>query len=211
MTDHPLEPDRRAMEEMGRRALALVADFVDGLPDAPASNVDDIEARLPEYLRPPGEGPGDLGELLDRFGEAAAVAVETAGPRYMAYVGGGGRFTSALAEMVARALNGHTTLSSFAPALVALEESTLRWLCRQFGLPDTAGRCDHHRGVAGHARGDGGGPARPPRRGLASGTVYVTAHTHRCLAKAARLAGLPAGAIRTVATTSAWIPRPRRR
>jgi aromatic-L-amino-acid decarboxylase len=201
MTDYPLEPDRRAMQEMGRRALALVADFVDGLPDAPASNVGDFEPRLPEYLLPPGELPGDFGELLDRFGEAAAVAVETAGPRYMAYVGGGGLFTSALAEMVARALNRYTTLSSFAPALVALEESTLRWLCRQFGLPDTAGGVTTTGGslatlVAMVA-------ARHDRLGdeFASGTVYVTAHTHRCLAKAARLAGLPAGAIRTVPTT----------
>jgi aromatic-L-amino-acid decarboxylase len=107
------------------------------LPDAPATNVDDVERRLPEYLLPPGEEPGEFGELLDRFREAAAVAVETAGPRYMAYVGGGGLFSSALAEMVARAFNRYTTLSSFAPALVALEESTLRWLCREFGLADT--------------------------------------------------------------------------
>jgi aromatic-L-amino-acid decarboxylase len=201
MTDYPLEPDRRAMEAMGRRALALVADFVEGLPDAPATNVYDIGPRLPEYLPPPAEAPGDFGALLDRFREAAAVAVETAGPRYMAYVGGGGLFTSALAEVVARALNRYTTLSSFAPALVALEESTLRWLCRQFGLPDTAGGVTTTGGslatlVAMVA-------ARHDRLGddFASGTVYVTAHTHRCLAKAARLAGLPAGAIRTVPTT----------
>ncbi|MGH2395148.1 MAG: pyridoxal phosphate-dependent decarboxylase family protein, partial [Candidatus Limnocylindria bacterium] len=135
MTDHPLEPDRRAMQAMGRRALGLVADFIEGLPDAPATDVDDVE--LPQYLLPPGEEPGEFGELLDRFREAAAVAVETAGPRYMAYVGGGGLFSSALAEMVARALNRYTTLSSFAPALVALEESTLRWLCREFELPET--------------------------------------------------------------------------
>jgi aromatic-L-amino-acid decarboxylase len=201
MTDYPLEPDRRAMEAMGRRALALVADFVEGLPDAPATNVYDIGPRLPEYLLPPAEAPGDFGALLDRFREAAAVAVETAGPRYMAYVGGGGLFTSALAEVVARALNRYTTLSSFAPALVALEESTLLWLCRQFGLPDTAGGVTTTGGslatlVAMVA-------ARHDRLGddFASGTVYVTAHTHRCLAKAARLAGLPAGAIRTVPTT----------
>ena len=201
MTRYPLEPDRRAMEEMGQRALALVTDFIDGLPDAPASNVGDVEPRLPEYLLPPTEEPGEFGELLDRFGEAAAVAVETAGPRYMAYVGGGGLFTSALAEMVARALNRYTTLASFAPALVALEESTLRWLCGQFGLPDSAGGVTTTGGslatlVALVA-------ARHDRLGddFASGTVYVTAQTHRCLAKAARLAGLPAGAIRTVPTT----------
>jgi aromatic-L-amino-acid/L-tryptophan decarboxylase len=202
MTDYPLEPDRRAMEEMGRRALALVADFVDGLPDAPASNVHDIGPRLAEYLRPPGEGPKDLGDLLDRFGEAAAVAVETAGPRYMAYVGGGGLVTSALAEMVARAFNRYTTLSSFAPAQVALEESVLRWLCRQFGLPETAGGVTTTGGslatlVAVVA-------ARHDRLGddFAAGTLYVTAHTHRCVAKAARLAGLPPAAVRTVPTTS---------
>jgi aromatic-L-amino-acid/L-tryptophan decarboxylase len=201
MTRYPLEPDRRAMEEMGQRALALVTDFIDGLPDAPASNVGDVEPRLPECLLPPTEEPGEFGDLLDRFGEAAAVAVETAGPRYMAYVGGGGLFTSALAEMVARALNRYTTLASFAPALVALEESILRWLCGQFGLPDSAGGVTTTGGslatlVAMVA-------ARHDRLGddFASGTVYVTAQTHRCLAKAARLAGLPAGAIRTVPTT----------
>jgi aromatic-L-amino-acid/L-tryptophan decarboxylase len=202
MTDYPLEPDRRAMEEMGRRALALVADFIDGLPDAPATNVDDGKDGFAQYLLPPGEEPGELGELLDRFRKAAAVAVETAGPRYMAYVGGGGLFTSALAEMVARALNRYTTLSSFAPALVALEESTLRWLCREFELPETAGGVTTTGGslatlVAMVA-------ARHDRLGddFASGTLYVTAHTHRCLAKAARLVGLPAAAIRTVPTTA---------
>jgi len=189
------------MQEMGRRALGLVADFIEGLPGAPATDVDDVERRLPQYLLPPGEEPGDFGELLDRFREAAAVAVETAGPRYMAYVGGGGLFTSALAEMVARGLNRYTTLSSFAPALVALEESTLRWLCREFGLPETAGGVTTTGGslatlIAMVA-------ARHDRLGddFATGTVYLTEHTHRCLAKAARLAGFPASAIRTVPTT----------
>jgi aromatic-L-amino-acid/L-tryptophan decarboxylase len=201
MTEYPLEPDRRAMEEMGRRAVALVADFVGGLPDAPATAVNDVEPRLARYLAPPSDEPSDLGELLDCFREAAAVAVETAGPRYMAYVGGGGLFTSALAEMVARAFNRYTTLSSFAPALVALEESTLRWLCRQFGLPETAGGVTTTGGslatlVAMVA-------ARHDRLGddFAAGTLYVTAHTHRCVAKAARLAGLPPAAVRTVPTT----------
>ena len=63
MTDYPLEPDRRAMEETGRRALALVADFIDGLPDAPATNVGDVEPALPGYLLPPREEPGEFGEL----------------------------------------------------------------------------------------------------------------------------------------------------
>jgi Pyridoxal-dependent decarboxylase conserved domain len=130
--------------------------------------------------------------------------VETAGPRYMAYVGGGGLFTSALAEMVARAFNRYTTLARFAPALVGLEESTLRWLCREFGLPATAGGVTTTGGslatlVAMVA-------ARHDRLGddFADGTLNVTAQTHRCVAKAARLAGLPAGAIQTVPSCRSW-------
>ena len=36
--------------------------------------------------------PGDVTALLDRFRQAAAPAIETAGPGYLAYVGGGPRF-----------------------------------------------------------------------------------------------------------------------
>jgi len=201
MTEHPLEPDRAEMQAMGRRALDLVADFVDGLPKAPASNLDGADQLPVDLLRPPGEDPGDLDDLLDRFREAAAVVVETAGPRYMAYVGGGGLFTSALAEMVARAFNRYTTLSSFAPALVAMEESVLRWLCGAFGLPETAGGVTTTGGSL--ATLIAVVTARHDRLGddFAAGTMYVTAHTHRCLAKAARLAGLPGDAIRAVPTT----------
>jgi aromatic-L-amino-acid decarboxylase len=188
------------MEEMGRQALALVADFVEGLGQAPATNVDDVGA-LDRYFVEPGEDPGDFAELLERFREAAALVIETAGPRYMAYVGGGGIFSSALAEMTARAFNRFTSLSAFAPALVALEESTLRWLCRQFGLPEASGGVTTTGGSM--ATLIAVVTARHDRLGddFARGTLYVTAHTHRCMAKAARLAGFPASAIRTVPTT----------
>jgi hypothetical protein len=63
MTDYPLEPDRRAMDAIGRRALALVADVIDGLPDAPATNVGDVEPLLTWCLLPPREEPGEFGEL----------------------------------------------------------------------------------------------------------------------------------------------------
>jgi hypothetical protein len=65
MADDPVAPDRRGMEAMGRRALApaLVADFIDGLPDAPATKVGDVEPLLPRCLLPPREKPGEFGQL----------------------------------------------------------------------------------------------------------------------------------------------------
>jgi aromatic-L-amino-acid decarboxylase len=193
------------MTAMAAAAAELVADFVEGLPAAPAMNVDvdGADALVGSLLAAPTEEPGELGELLAVFRNAAALAIETAGPSYLAYVGGGGLYTSALAEFVARGVNRFTGLAAFAPALVAMEESTLRWLGREFGLPAGSGGLLTTGGsmatlvalVAARTDrlGDGNGIGR--------GTVYVTAHTHQSLAKAARIAGLRTDQVRVVPTT----------
>jgi aromatic-L-amino-acid/L-tryptophan decarboxylase len=208
VTVYPLEPDRKDMESMGRAALEAVADFIESLPEAPAvpqDGADDLTEDLTGdvlagLLEPPPESPGAFGPLLERFREAAAHAAETAGPSYMAYIPGGGLYASALADFLARGFNRYTGFSSFAPALVAMEESTLRWLCDTFGLPATA---------AGQITTGGSMAtltalvaARHDRLGddFLDGTLYVTEYTHRSVAKAARVAGFPADRVRTVPT-----------
>lgn len=126
------------MLAMAAAAAEVVADFVEALPDAPAVDVEGASPLVAPLLQPPAETPGDFGDLVARFRSAAACAVETAGPSYMAYVGGG-LYTSALAEFVSRAVNRFSGLAAFAPALVAMEEGVLRWLGREFGLPDGCG------------------------------------------------------------------------
>lgn len=197
----PLEPDRKEMEALAAATVAVVADFVEGLPDAPALDVDDAEPLVTQLLRPPPEGPGDFDALLGEFRDAAAKAIETAGPSYMAYIGGGGLYTSALAEFLARSVNRFIGLAAFAPALVALEESTLRWLASELRLPAGSGGQLTTGGsmatlvalVAARVHQLGDDAAR--------GTVYVTAHTHRCLDKAGRIAGLRPDQMRIVPTT----------
>ncbi|HEV7758494.1 MAG TPA: hypothetical protein VGO78_05880, partial [Acidimicrobiales bacterium] len=51
---YPLEPDRAAMTAMAAAAAELVADFVEGLPGAPATNVAgaDTDALVEELLAP---------------------------------------------------------------------------------------------------------------------------------------------------------------
>jgi aromatic-L-amino-acid decarboxylase len=209
MTAHPLEPGREDMVAMGAAAVEMVADFVEGLPSAPAMNADaDGAAALVEALAaPPAEAPRGEGfdGLLATFREAASVAIETAGPSYMAYVGGGGLYSSALAELVARGVNRFTGLAAFAPALVAMEESTIRWMAGEFGLPAGSGGLLTTGGsmatlvavVA--ARTD---RLDRPGHDLARGTVYVSAHTHQSLAKAARIAGVRPDQVRVVPTTA---------
>ena len=203
MTTYPLEPGRPEIEAMGQAAVGFVADFVEGLPRAPAVNVEGADHLAAELLRPPADEAGEFGALLEVFRRAAGRAVETAGPGYLAYIPGGGLVTSALAELLARTVNRYTGLAGLAPALVAMEHGVVRWLCGRFGLPGTA------TGVV----TTGGSiatlsalvAARHDRLGdqFGDGTLYVTAHTHHCVAKAARIAGFPAARVRTVPTTSA--------
>jgi aromatic-L-amino-acid/L-tryptophan decarboxylase len=202
MTSYPLEPDRAEMLRMGRAAVEAVADFVDGLPDASATGSGDAGALVPRLLAPPPEDPGDFSDLLDRLRQAASTSVEAAGPSYLAYIPGGGLYASALAEMLARAHNRYTGVSALSPGPVAMEHGVMRWLCDEFDLPPGAV------GVA----GTGGSMAtlsalvaareRVLGEDFAGGTLYVTAHTHQCVVKAARVAGFPSAALRTVPTTA---------
>ncbi len=190
------------MRAMSDAAFELVAGFVEDLPNAPAVELTGADRLATELQRPPPEHAGDAAALLKTFRQAAGQAVDTAGPGYLAFIPGGGLFTSALAEFPARAVNRYTGFAGFAPALVAMEEGVLGWLREQFGLPA---------GGAGLTTTGGSTAtlaavvaARTERLGDAfgDGTLYVTAHTHRCVAKAARIAGLRVDQIRVVPTTA---------
>ena len=201
MTSYPLEPTRAEMLAMSEAGARMLADFVEGLSAAPSVGVDGLDEVLPALLAPPDEKPHDFDVLLGRLQAAAAASVETAGPSYLAYIPGGGLFASALGEFLARGHNRYTGVAGLAPGLVAMEQGVMRWLCGEFQLPTAA------TGIA----TTGGSiatltalvAAREHMLGetFSDAALYVTAHTHRCVAKAARVAGLPASAVRVVPTT----------
>jgi aromatic-L-amino-acid decarboxylase len=200
MSSYPLEPGRADMEAMGHQAITFLADFVDALPTAPASNTDNSTGTIAALRRPPTRDAGDLTDLLSLFARGVAGAVNTSGPGYLAFIPGGGVYTSALAELLARGVNRFTGLPGFAPGLTAMEDGVIRWLCDQFhfparatGLITTGGSMANLSAVV---------TARHDRLGedFLDGTIYVTAHTHHSIEKAARIAGVPAARVRTVPT-----------
>lgn len=200
-TAHPLEPDRDEMEAMGRAVLDRVVDFVGGLPDGPATGTGDAAATaaVGELLSPPPEQGGPLPELLDRLSRAAACAYETAGPGYFAYIPGGGLYAAALADLHTRVTNRYVGLAAPAPALAALEQSVVRWLARDVtGLPEGSGGLL----VSGGSLANFSAVVAARHAGLgeeiADGTMYVTAHAHQSVAKAARLAGIRTANVRLV-------------
>jgi glutamate/tyrosine decarboxylase-like PLP-dependent enzyme len=206
MTTYPLEPGPERMQELGQAALDWVTTFVEGLARAPSDGRNPASQSPDSALREallaePREDPSEFGVLLALFGAAAAQAIETAGPAYLGYVPGGGLYVSALAEFLARSANRFTGLAAAAPELAAMEHGVLRWLCRTFGLPETAGGLITTGGSM--ATLSAIVAARQDRLGedFSAGTLYLSARTHHSAAKAARIAGLPAAAVRVVPTT----------
>ncbi|MDX8035275.1 aminotransferase class V-fold PLP-dependent enzyme [Lentzea sp. BCCO 10_0856] len=190
-----LQPDRATRAEWTKTVTAFVDEFIEGLEGAPASASG--TALLPP---PPAETPGELADLLAQFADAASQGVETAGPRYLAYFPAGGLYSSVLAEFLAQATNRYTGVAATAPALVAMEHSVIRWLCDEFGLPQGSG------GIfttgASLATLSAVHTARQDRLHThdPNGTIYVTPHTHHCVAKAAHITGFAPERIRVVPT-----------
>jgi aromatic-L-amino-acid decarboxylase len=204
MTDgvrSPFDPSLFQMRAMGSEVVDFVSRFVDDRYGAVTSDYSDLEPLLTELAAPPPrEGGAALQPLLETIGRAATKGFDPANPGFCAYIPGGGLYAAALADFIACALNRYTGISLPAPAMVQMESSVLRWLCDLFDLPPTS------QGVltpgGSMANLSGIVAARSSRLGerFLDGTIYVSDEVHHSIAKAARIAGFPAGAVRTVAT-----------
>jgi aromatic-L-amino-acid/L-tryptophan decarboxylase len=190
------------MNALCGQVMGYLSVFVDGLDDASAARVELPDGLTAALRHPPPEHPTELPTLLGTIRQAADHAVETAGPRFFGYIPGGGVFASALADLLAKAVNRYTGLSELAPGLVAIEDGVLRWLCHLFGLPAGSGGLLTTGGsmatlsmlVA----------ARQDRLGDSAGlgTIYISEQTNHCVRKSARIAGFPASHIRVLPTTA---------
>lgn len=194
------DPPRSEMEAIARAAVGYAIDFVEARPTAPAVDVEGAY-ELAETLRAaPPEEPGEFGELLDVVARAAAKAFDTAGPGYLAYIPGGGLYAAAVADLLACVTNRFVNLAAPAPALVRLEANVTRWLCDLFDFPPEAqGVLTSGGSMANFSAVVTARTVRLPEDFL-SGTIYASEHVHHSIDKSARLAGFPAGAVRSVRT-----------
>jgi aromatic-L-amino-acid decarboxylase len=204
MSEHPLEPDRDVMEELGRAALQFSADFIEARASAPASAVDESAWQLAQHVldTPPPENGRDFGDLLKLIDGASAKAFDTTGPGYMAFIPGGGLYAAAIASLLGAVTNRYVNIAAPAPALVAIEASVVRWLCRLFGYGEESQGILTSGGSMANFSAVVAARAQLLGERFLDGTLYVSEHTHQSVAKAALLAGFPPDAIRTVACKS---------
>jgi aromatic-L-amino-acid/L-tryptophan decarboxylase len=184
--------------------LDSVGDYVVGaveaLPAGRAYDGDGVPELLddPELSRPPGEEGRPLEELLAVIDRAASKGHINPSGGHMAYIPGSGIVSAAAADLVADVINRYTGIADAGPGLVALETHLLRWLVDLFGLPVTGGGILTTGGSM--AALSALVAARHTVLGddFADGVIYLSDQAHGSIAKAARIAGFPARALRTV-------------
>ncbi len=197
LVTYPLEPDANEMHRLVDEAMRRIVAHIDSLPSQPANNVDgatEFARTLIEPLPRQGQSYETLLDFL--FNDAIPRSFNAAGPGYLAYVPGGGLFHSAVADLIADAVNRYIGVCAAAPALVQLETNVVRWFCEILGYPSTAG------GVL----TSGGSLANftavvTARRAMLPddflrGTLYCSNQIHHSFQKAASLAGFPIANIR---------------
>jgi aromatic-L-amino-acid decarboxylase len=199
--EFPLEPDRETMRAWGEAVLAFVVDHVESLARAPASDYRDLGPLLKRLGTPPPDAPADLGALLGLVDEAASKGLAVPGPGYLAYIPGGGLYSAALADFVAKAINRYVTVPEAGPGVAAIEASVTRWMCDLFDLPPgaegvltTGGSMANFSAIVAARR-------KMLGESFLDGVLYVGEHAHHSVVKAAALAGFPAAGVRVVGST----------
>jgi aromatic-L-amino-acid decarboxylase len=178
----------------------------DGPVDTSSRADSDYLARMLEAA--PEEG-SPLAPLLDRlFGDYARRSLDPTSPGFMGYVPGGGIFHAAVADLIADTLNRYVGVSAVAGAYVQIENNVLRWFSEIVGYgADSGGYL-----TSGGSLANWGAivAARETRLDgdLARGVIYTSDQAHHCVAKAARLAGIPPGNVRVLASDAFYRLQP---
>ncbi len=192
LVKYPLEPDANEMRRLVDEAMRRITAHIESLPEQPSVNVEGAADYARTLIEPLPEKGERYEKLLDElFDDYVPRSFNAAGPGYLAYIPGGGLFYSAIADLIADAVNRYTGVFAAAPALVQLEANVVRWFCE----------------IVGYGRGSGGilttggsfanfSAIVAARKKLLpenffKGTLYCSTQVHHSFQKAANLAGFP--------------------
>jgi aromatic-L-amino-acid decarboxylase len=179
--------------------VGRVVTHVASLPDQPASYTADGREGARALAEALPEAGTELAPLMDLlFDDALPLSFNTAGPGYLAYIPGGGMFTSAVADLISNAVNRYVGVWVAAPGFVQLEMNVIRWFCEILGYPQGSGGILTSGGSLANftaivtARRE-----RLPEE-FWTGTLYTSDQAHHSVRKAAVLAGFPEANVREI-------------
>jgi len=199
----PLELSEDQFRAMVEHATREILRHVGSLPTQPLHGTRGAK-KLARVLR---EGLPQKGAPFDKLisdfvRRVAPRSLNTASPGYLAYIPGGGLLHSAVADLVADAVNRYVGVWVAAPGLAQIESNVVDWFCeivgygktpRPGGLLTTGGSLANLVALV---------TARENRLGedFSRGVVYVSDQAHHSVLKAARFAGLREAQVRVIAS-----------
>ena len=187
-----LEPSvgvrKKAIEKVTRNS----EQFLSELDTSPVFNHSETEGSG-LFDSPIAEQGQELDDVLQLFDEHILhPGLIPSSPRHFGYIPGSGLFYSALADYLAAISNKYAGLYFASPGAVRCEHLVVKWMAKFLGYPDTmAGDLTSGGSIATlsaivSARDAMGIKARH----YDSSVIYMTKHTHHCVEKALRIAGL---------------------
>jgi aromatic-L-amino-acid decarboxylase len=172
---------------------------IDSLAAQPAADTGGAVEVARSLAEPLPQNGTPLEALLDvLFKQAIPKSFNTAGPGYLAYIPGGGLLHSAVADLIAGSVNRFTGVFAAAPALSQIEANAVAWLAEIVGLPpESRGVLTSGGSLANFTAVVTARRERLPEDFL-RGVLYASDQTHHSVARAALLAGFPAGNVRAI-------------
>jgi aromatic-L-amino-acid decarboxylase len=169
--------------------MVRIMPHVASLAEQPAADMDGAGETARSLAAPMPRNGRPIEELLALlFERAVPKSFNTAGPGYLAYIPGGGLFASAVADLVANAVNRYVGVWIAAPALAQLETNVVRFFADLVGFgPDGGGILTSGGSLANLTGIVTARRERLPEDFL-SGTLYASEETHHSILKAALLA-----------------------
>jgi len=187
------------MQALADLATQYAIEHIESLAEQPSNHVEQGVELARSLIEPlPQHGISAQPLLQQLFEQITPCSYTTAGPGYLAYIPGGGLFHSAVADLIANALNRYVGVWLAAPGLVQLETNVIRWFCdivsypkQALGILTTGGSMANFSAVV---------AARVTHlpEAFLKGTLYVSNQVHHSVTKAAKLAGFPAANVRKI-------------
>jgi aromatic-L-amino-acid decarboxylase len=197
----PLELSGAELQQLVDAAMERIIPHVDSLPSQPAADVAGGAELARSLVEPLPEHGVPISEVLGLvFDRALPKSFNTAGPGYLAYIPGGGILHTAVAELIAAAVNRYVGVWIAAPGLAQLEANVVRWFCAIMGFG--SGSSGFLTSGGSLANFSAVVAARQNLLGdnFLSGTIYASDQVHHSILKAAMLAGFPEGNVREVSS-----------
>jgi len=188
----PLDPDGTSRRLLLGDVAGYGEDYLKSILCAPAYNarVDNGQGLLDAPITEGGIG---IEKTLRLFQEnVATVGINPTSGRFLGYIPGGGLYYAALGDYLAALTNRYAGIFYASPGAVRMENLLLRWMAEMVGYPDSAGGNLASGGSIANLTAIVSARDAQCVQGerIPRSVVYLTEHTHHCITKALRVAGL---------------------